>query len=250
MATVNGQSLAGKTAVVTGAGAGIGRGITAALASAGATVLAADIDPGEAQATARSFGGGWAQVDVADPDSVTRFCDTALEQLGTVDVLVCNAGVASTSPILSLDVKEWDRILSVNARGVFLCARAFGQVMVDRGTGCIVNISSVAGRQGDATLAHYSASKFAVLGFTQALAREFGPYGVRANTVCPGTVDTRMGHMLAKDWGMTLAEIAERDQIIKRPVLPEEVGHAVVFFAANPIITGQALNVDGGLVLS
>jgi meso-butanediol dehydrogenase/(S,S)-butanediol dehydrogenase/diacetyl reductase len=250
MAGAREQMLADRNAVVTGAAAGIGRAITVALAAAGARVVAADIDVERVIATATEVGVGYAEVDVSDEESVARLRDRAVDELGTVDVLVCNAGVASTSPILSLDVREWDRTMSINARGVFLCGKAFGQVMVDRGSGCIVNIASVAGRHGEATLAHYAASKFAVIGFTQALADEFGPHGVRANAVCPGTVDTEMGHKLARDWGMSLAEIAERDQIIKRPVLPEEVADAVIFLATSPIITGQALNVCGGLVLS
>lgn len=250
MLTAGESVLAGQGAVVTGAACGIGRAISAALACAGARVLAADIDQDRLAATAEELGVPWAPVDVRDKGSVAELRDHARSQLGAVDVLVCNAGVASSHSILSLDVAEWERIFSVNVRGVFLCAQAFGADMAERGAGCIVNMSSVSGRQGDAMLAHYSASKFAVIGFTQAMARELGPHGVRANALCPGTVDTEMGRRLADEWGMTLAELAERDQIIKRPVTPEEVGSAVVFLAAMPIITGQALNVDGGLVLS
>lgn len=250
MVTANDSLLAGQGAVVTGAACGIGRAITAALSAAGARVLAADIDEERLAATATELGVDSAPVDVRSQDSVAGLRDRARSQLGAVTILVCNAGVASSHPVLSLDVAEWDRTFAVNTRGVFLCAQAFGQDMVEQGAGCIVNMSSVSGRQGDATLAHYSASKFAVIGFTQALARELGPYGVRANALCPGTVDTEMGRKLADEWGMTLAELADRDQIIKRPVTAEEVASAVVFLASMPIITGQALNVDGGLVLS
>jgi meso-butanediol dehydrogenase/(S,S)-butanediol dehydrogenase/diacetyl reductase len=250
MFTAGESVLAGQGAVVTGAACGIGRAITSALAAAGARVLAADIAQDRLAATAEELGVNCAPVDVTSKDSVAQLRDQARSQLGAVDILVCNAGVASSHSVLSLDVAEWDRTFAVNARGVFLCAQAFGRDMAERGVGCIVNMSSVSGRQGDATLAHYSASKFAVIGFTQALARELGPHGVRANALCPGTVDTEMGRKLADEWGMTLAELAERDQIIKRPVTAEEIGSAVVFLAAMPIITGQALNVDGGLVLS
>jgi meso-butanediol dehydrogenase / (S,S)-butanediol dehydrogenase / diacetyl reductase len=246
----DGSLLAGQAAVVTGAAGGIGRAITAALAAAGARVLAADIARERLAATAEQLDVNWAAVDVTSKDSVANLREQARSQLGAVDILVSNAGVARSHSVLSLDVAEWDRTFAVNTRGVFLCAQAFGADMAERGAGCIVNMSSVSGRQGDATLAHYSASKFAVIGFTQALARELGPYGVRANALCPGTVDTEMGCKLAEEWGMTLFELAERDQIIKRPVTADEVGSAVVFLAAMPIITGQALNVDGGLVLS
>lgn len=244
------MALAGQNAVVTGAATGIGRAVAAALAKAGARVLAADIDRDRLASAAQQMGVSWAVADVASPESVNRLYAHAEEKLGAIDILVCSAGVASVSPVLSLEVDEWDRIFAVNARGVFLCAKAFGRGMAERRGGCIINISSVSGRQGDATLAHYSASKFAVIGFTQALARELGDYSVRANAVCPGTVDTEMGRKLAADWGMTLSEIAERDQIIKRPIRAGEVADAVVFLAAHPAITGQAFNVDGGLVLS
>lgn len=250
MDTADQSLLAGQGAVVTGAACGIGRAIAAALAAAGVRVLAADIAEDRLAATAAELDVSWAPVDVTSQDSVVSLRDQARSQLGAVDILVCNAGVASSHPVLSLEVSEWDRTFAVNARGVFLCAQAFGRDMAERGSGCIVNMSSVSGRQGDATLAHYSASKFAVIGLTQALARELGPYGVRANALCPGTVDTDMGRKLAEDWGVSLSELAERDQIIKRPVQPEEIGAAVVFLASMPIITGQALNVDGGLVLS
>ena len=242
--------LAGQNAVVTGAASGIGRAIAAELKAAGARVLAADVAEERSEATAAELGIHSARVDVTSADSVSRLRDQARTRLGGVDILVCNAGVARSHSVLSLTLAEWDRTFAVNSRGVFLCAQTFGRDMAERGAGCIVNIASVSGRQGDAMLAHYSASKFAVIGFTQALARELGPYGVRANALCPGAVDTEMGRELAKDWGMTIAELAERDQIVKRPVLPEEVAAAVVFFAAMPVITGQALNVDGGLVLS
>jgi meso-butanediol dehydrogenase/(S,S)-butanediol dehydrogenase/diacetyl reductase len=252
MATVeNGRgSLQGQTAVVTGAASGIGRGIVGQLLRAGARVVAADIDEERLVKTAEALGALRAHVDVSDRDSVFHMRDEAVRQLGAVDILVCNAGVCRSSPLLDLTQEEWDRTFAVNIRGVFFCVQAFGELMVERRRGCVVTIASVSGRQGDPTLSHYSATKFAVIGFTQAVARELGPYGVRANALCPGTVDTEMGRALASQWGMTISELAERDQIVKRPVTPEEVGAAVVFLAGMPIITGQALNIDGGLVFS
>jgi len=242
--------LAGQAVVVTGAAAGIGRAIAARMVQAGARVLAADIDRDRLAGTAAEIGAEWAMVDVRSQDSVLGLERAAAESLGRVDILVCNAGVCASVPLLELTEAEWDRTLQVNIRGMFFCAQAFAARMVERRSGCLITISSVSGRQGDPTLAHYSASKFAVIGFTQSFAREFGPHGIRANAICPGTVDTEMGRRLAEQWGMTIAELAERDQVIKRPVRPEEIGDAAVFLATSRIITGQALNVDGGLVFS
>lgn len=242
--------LAGQTAVVTGAAVGIGRGIATRFVQAGARVLAADIDEQRAAKTAAEIGAQWAAVDVRSRESVLALKRAAAEKFGHVDILVCNAGVCTSAPLLELTEAEWDRTLEINTRGMFFCAQAFAAQMAERGSGCLITISSVSGRQGDPTLAHYSASKFAVIGFTQSFAREFGPHGIRANAICPGTVDTEMGRRLAEEWGMTISGLAERDQVIKRPVQPEEIGDVAVFLATSRIITGQAINVDGGLVFS
>jgi meso-butanediol dehydrogenase/(S,S)-butanediol dehydrogenase/diacetyl reductase len=242
--------LAGQTAVVTGAATGIGQAVAARLTAAGARVLATDIDEERLAASAAGIGAEWALADVRSRDSVRDLAAAAASRLGAVDILVCNAGVCTSAPLLDLTQDEWDRTLEINVRGMFFCAQAFAGAMAERGSGCLITISSVSGRQGDPTLAHYCASKFAVIGFTQSFAREFGSRGIRANAICPGTVDTEMGRRLAAEWGMTLAGLAERDQVIKRPVRPEEIGDAAVFLASSQIITGQALNVDGGLVFS
>lgn len=248
--STDGGPLAGQGAVVTGGATGIGRGIAVRLVQAGARVVIADIDVTRLEETAGEIGAQWAKIDVRSRDSVLDMRHSALATLGSVDILVNNAGVCTSAPLLELTEAEWDRTLGVNLRGTFLCAQAFAAHMVERGSGCLVNISSVSGREGDPTLAHYSASKFGVIGFTQAFAKEFGPHGIRANAICPGTVDTEMGRRLAQEWGMTLEDLAERDQVIKRPIQPKEIGDVAVFLASSPIITGQALNVDGGLVFS
>jgi meso-butanediol dehydrogenase/(S,S)-butanediol dehydrogenase/diacetyl reductase len=237
-------------AVVTGAATGIGRAIASRLAQAGARVLIADIDEARLAKTADEIGAAWVVVDVRSRESVLELERAAVGILGRVDILVCNAGVCTAVPLLELTQTEWDRTFEVNIRGTFLCAQAFAPHMVKRGSGCLITVSSVSGREGDPTLAHYAASKFAVIGFTQSFAKEFGPHGIRANAICPGTVDTEMGRRLAQQWGTTIGGLAARDQIIKRPVQPEEVGDAAVFLATSQIITGQAVNVDGGLVLS
>ena len=244
------RPLEGQAAVVTGGATGIGRGIAQRMVEAGARVLIADNDEGRAEQTAADLEADWAVVDVRSRASVLELERASVRLLGGVDILVCNAGVCVSTPFLDLTEQEWDRTFEINIRGIFFCAQAFTGQMVERGSGCLITMSSVSGREGDPTLAHYSASKFAVIGFTQSYAKEFGKHGIRANAICPGSVDTEMGRRLAEEWGMSIAELAARDQVIKRPVQPEEVGDVAVFLATSQIITGQALNVDGGLVFS
>jgi meso-butanediol dehydrogenase/(S,S)-butanediol dehydrogenase/diacetyl reductase len=246
------QPLQGKTALVTGAGRGIGRGVAQEVAAAGAFVIAADLDGDAATATAAELDlpAEALRLDVASPESVT----TAFERLASlrrpVDLLVNVAGILSVSPVASLPVEDWDRIMDVNARGVFLVCRAALPEMIERRSGTIVNISSVSGKSGEPTLAHYSASKFAVIGFTQSLAKEVAEFGIRVNAICPGVVETQMINDVAAAWGQSPEHIAANLQLIKRPQQAREIGAAVVFLALMPSITGQALNVDGGTVFN
>lgn len=244
--------LAGLGAVVTGAAGGLGVGISAALAEAGARVLMADVDGDAARDAAQRLGrdARAAEVNVADEASVMHLTEAAGELIGDVDVLVNCAGVLSVAPVLDLEWAEWNRVMSINAGGTFLCSKMFAGQMVKRGRGAIVNIASIAGKRGDPTLAHYSASKFAVVGFTQALAQELAPHGVTVNAVCPGTVPTAMTAELAEQWGESVDAMAARFQASSHPQDPAEIGAAVVFLACMPSITGQALNVDGGSVFS
>jgi meso-butanediol dehydrogenase/(S,S)-butanediol dehydrogenase/diacetyl reductase len=211
-------------------------------------VLIADVDGVAAATTASELGALHADVDVTNLESVAALADRAISDLTRVDILVNAAGILTVSTALEMAVEDWDRVMAVNARGTFLCCQAFGRHMVKAGGGCIVNMASIAGKKGDPSLSHYSASKFAVIGFTQSLAAELAEFNVRVNSVCPGAVDTPMMRDLAKAWGSTVELVASRYQLIKRPQEPREIGHAVVFLATAPSITGQAINVDGGSV--
>jgi meso-butanediol dehydrogenase/(S,S)-butanediol dehydrogenase/diacetyl reductase len=246
----NACPLEGRTALITGAGRGIGRGVAEELATSGAYVIAADLDPALAQETLLGLEGtGEAvQVDVSDPASVQHLFDDLNRSGKVVDVLANVAGVLSLAPVSDLSVEEWDRIMAVNARGVFLVSRGALPGMIDAGGGAIVNVSSISGKIGEPTLAHYSASKFAVIGFTQSLAMEVAEFGIRVNAVCPGVVRTPMIDDVSAAWGRSPDQIASDLQLIKRPQHPREIGAAVVFLAAMPSITGQAVNVDGGTV--
>jgi meso-butanediol dehydrogenase/(S,S)-butanediol dehydrogenase/diacetyl reductase len=166
----------------------------------------------------------------------------------TIDVVVNVAGVLSLALVTELPVDEWDRVMGVNARGPFLVARGALPRMIERRGGSIINISSTAGKEGEATLAHYSASKFAVIGFTQALAREVAEFDIRVNAICPGVVNTPMIGQVAAAWGRSADDLAADLQLLKRPQDAREIGAAAVFLATMPSITGQAINIDGGTV--
>ena len=245
-----GRPLAGRTALVTGAGRGIGRGVAAELAAAGAYVVAADLDIVTAQETIDGLAGPGeaARVDVADPASVDALLGSLAGAGTRIDVLANVAGVLSIFPVRDLTSQEWDRIFAVNARGTFLMSKAVLPGMIAAGSGSIVNISSAAGKDGVAGGSHYSASKFAVVGFTQSLAKEVAEHGIRVNAVCPGVVRTQMIADVAAAWQTSAEAMVNEWQLIKRPQEAREIGAAVVFLTVMTSMTGQSINVDGGSI--
>lgn len=245
--------LKGAITFVTGAARGIGHGLALDLATRGSLVAAFDVDTAGLQQTVaaieRSGGRAVAKpLDVRDSEGVTGAFGEAAAELGGLDILVAGAGAISFGRILDLDVDEWRRVIDVNATGVFLCLKAASRLMVGGGGGgSIVAISSVSGKEGEVGLGHYCASKFAVVGLVQTLAKELAEYDVTVNAVCPGTVMTPMIDQLSAASGEDAASFVER-QLIKRPQTPTEIGEAVVFLHRSRSITGQAINIDGGTV--
>ncbi len=244
--------------MVTGAGTGIGRAIARALARDGASVAVTDIDPAAAAAVAGEIGiaAFGAPLDVTDSVATERAVGDAAQRMGGLDILCANAGISSMHLVKDLDEVEWDRNMAVNAKGVFLSNRAAVRRWLADGTkGVIVNTASMAGKIGAPWLAHYSASKFAVVGFTQALAREVAPHGIRVNCVCPGFVRTSMQERElaweAKLRGMT-ADAVRDDYVAQTPLgrleEPEDVADVVAFLCGDAarFVTGEALNVTGG----
>ncbi len=250
--------LNGRKAFVTGGATGIGRAISAALAKQGVQVAIGDINLEAARAAASAIGSGAVAVaiDVRRRDSVEAGFKAAVEALGGCDLLIANAGVSTMNPALDLTDEEWDFNFDVNTRGVFLTNQIAARHFVAEGKGCIVNTASLAAKVGAPLLAHYSASKFAVLGWTQALARELAPKGIRVNAVCPGFVATGMQsrevEWEAKLRGVTPERVVE-DYISQTPLgrleQPEDVADVVVFLASEQarFMTGQGVNVTGGV---
>ena len=251
--------LAGRAAYVTGASRGIGRGIALALASEGAGVVVTDIEAEAAEAVAAEIcgAGGRAESRVVD---VRKWCDfVALvahveRQFGQLDIAVNCAGVISVAAVEDVAEAEWDRVMDVNAKGVFLSCKAAVPAMRRNGFGRIINISSVSGKDGYPKLAHYSASKYAVLGFTNSLAKEVARDGITVNAICPGVVRTHMWDTLSDEFreqGET-AEQSWQRHVLEfvpqgRPQTPEEIAGLEIYLALAPSVTGQSINIDGGL---
>ncbi len=250
--------LAGKTAVVTGGARGIGKGIVLELARAGADVLIADLLEDAMQSTAAEVQalGRRAlarRVDVTDAAQVQAMVDQAVSELGGLDILVNCAGVISIHPVAELSERDWDFVMDVNAKGTFLgCRAALGPMRAQR-SGHIVNVASIAGKEGFPNLAHYSASKFAVVGFTNALAKEVAQEGITVNAICPGIVRTYMWDRLSDEWkneGESVEDSWARHQLTLIPQgraqTPQDMGRLALFFATMDNVTGQSVNVDGG----
>lgn len=237
----------GRTAVVTGAGSGIGAEIARLLLERGATVVAADVDP-----TGAPDGSRRTRVDVSDSESVRDLMDRTDRETGRLDILCNNAGIASTSDVVACTVDEWDHVFAVNVRGVFLGMKHAVPHLLSGGGGVIVNTASVAGLVGLRDRAAYCASKGAVISLTKQVAVDYAQQGVRCNCVCPGTVDSPWVERLLAG---TDDPKAQRDALIARQPLgrlgtPQEVARAVVYLASDDasFMTGSALVIDGGIL--
>ncbi|MCU5781335.1 short-chain dehydrogenase/reductase SDR [Alcanivorax balearicus MACL04] len=258
------MELKGKVALVTGGGRGIGQGIALALAGAGADVAVADLDQAIAEETAAKVEAAGRRsvaisVNVAQPDSVRAMVEKVEAELGGLDIAVNNAGIISIQSIEELTAEDFDRIMAVNAKGVFLCTQAAVRVMRPRRWGRIINVASIAGKIGFPDLSHYTASKFAVIGFTNAVAKEVALDGITVNALCPGIVGTGMWRGedgLAGRWreeGESEEASWARHQKTLLPQgvaqTPEDMGQLAVYLACAEHVTGQAIAVDGGCTL-
>jgi NAD(P)-dependent dehydrogenase (short-subunit alcohol dehydrogenase family) len=242
----------GKTAIVTGAGAGIGRGIAQTFAREGAHVVVADIDADAAGQVAaeivKANGAGEAHaVDVTETAQVKKLMQAIGERHGKLDVLVNNAGVGERSDFRHLTDEAWDRVWKVNLDGTVRCAREAFELLRASGRGSVVNLSSVMADKHTRQMAVYSATKGAVLALSRSLAVEYAPYGIRVNTLLPGYVETALiGRYIANPM---IAKGLLAQTPLRRFGTPEDIANAALFLASDEAayITGAALNVDGGM---
>jgi meso-butanediol dehydrogenase/(S,S)-butanediol dehydrogenase/diacetyl reductase len=261
---LSGPRFRGKVVVVTGASRGIGEGIARRFAAEGATVV---VSSNEEQVhrvaeDLRATGATAAAhvVDVTDAAQVTEFYARVVRDHGQVDVSIQNAGVITIKPLAELTEAEWDLIMDVNTKGVFLCCQAAARHMVARGSGRLINTASGQARQGFIYTPHYAASKFGVVGLTQSLAKELASAGVTVNAFCPGIIETDMWAYNDRVWGKLLGDYAPGELMaewvrgipMKRAGTAADVAGLVAFLASDDAayITGQTINVDGGLIMS
>jgi NAD(P)-dependent dehydrogenase (short-subunit alcohol dehydrogenase family) len=248
----NNGKLAGKVALVTGAGSGIGRAIAVRFAQEGAQVVAASRTLENVEETARLAGGETLalRTDVRAEDDVQAMVERAQERFGRIDILVNNAGIGTSKSILECEPDEWDRVFAVNVRGVYLCTRAVLPGMLKRGEGVIINIASALGLVGVPKRAAYCASKGAVITLTKQVATEYAGQGVRCNCICPGTVDSPwVGRLLEQnDDPVAARQALEARHPLQRLATTDEIAAAALYLASADaaFMTGSALVMDGG----
>jgi len=245
------DELAGRVAIVTGAGQGMGRAVVERLSTAGARIVANDVRPDAANGVAagvRDTGGQAvaAPGDVTSARDVAAMAKTALEAFGAVHILVNNAGVLRPTAVIDIEEDEWDMVVGVNLKGTYLCSRAVLPAMREAGWGRIVNLSSTAGKNVSTVGgAHYTAAKAGILGFTRHLAKEEAGFGITVNAVCPGLIDTEM---VRNTIDAARAKAYAAGFPISRLGRPEEVAELVAFLASDraAYITGASLDINGG----
>lgn len=248
--------------MITGAAGGLGQALARQFAAKGSTLVLLDRNESALDALTRELKADGRvatsfAADVSKRKEMQRVMQTCVEAYGRIDVLVNNAGVSRTKPMMDLDESDWDEVFNINVKGLFFALQGACAHM-PRG-GSIINIASVAGRVGRPALLHYAASKAAVISITRSAAAGLAPQGIRVNAIAPGMIDTEMLHQLQQSWSAASgaaalpgSQPALSSTLMGRAAQPDEVASTVVFLAseASTYITGQTLNVCGGIVMS
>jgi 3-oxoacyl-[acyl-carrier protein] reductase len=247
----NSLELKGQVAIITGGGTGIGLAISTEMARAGADIVVASRSQEHLKKAVTEVGNlGWrclaVPVDVRKVEDVENMVQKTMEQFGRIDILVNNAGGSFRSSFEEMSPNGWDAVININLRGTFLCCRAAGKVMIQQQKGNIINIASIAGRDGSPFAAHYGASKAGVINLTKSLSVEWAKHNIRVNCIAPGPVVTEGFLEVLKKGG--LSEPPKRPHALGRWGKPEEIAKVAVFLASesSSYVVGQTLYVDGG----
>jgi 3-oxoacyl-[acyl-carrier protein] reductase len=245
------MKLKGKVAFVTGAAQGIGKSIAEALAKEGADIIVSDINIELAGSTAKEISSLGVKAiavktNVADAVSVDQSVEEAVKAVGKIDILVNNAGITRDTLLIRMRDEDWDAVLDVNLKSMFLCIKAIAPLMMKGRWGRIINIASIVGEMGNFGQANYSAAKAGAIGLTKTVARELASRGITCNAIAPGFIDTAMTQKLSDDVKKKLSE-----QIpLSRLGTPDDIAKAAVFLCADAdYITGQVINVNGGMYM-
>ena len=239
--------LESKIAVITGGGRGIGKATAQLFTNEGATVVIAEFDEVSGQSTANELGAHFIKTDISNEESVNALFNFVSSEFGQLDILVNNAGILADSTLKKLDPDSFDAVINVNLRGVYLCGRAAADIMIEQGSGVILNATSVVAHHGNFGQTNYVASKAGVIGMTKVWARELGKDGIRVNAVAPGFIQTNMTAGMPEK----VVDMMGEKVPLKRWGQPEDVANAYAFLASDEAsyITGAVLNVDGGVVV-
>jgi 3-oxoacyl-[acyl-carrier protein] reductase len=247
------MELTDRVAIVTGGGRGIGRAIALRLAGAGAAVVVTDILAKEAEAVAgeiKVVGGQSLAVaaDVSLAADVARLVETTISAYNRIDILVNNAGIARDRILLRMSEEDWDKVLDVDLKSVFLCTKAVLRYMLKARWGRIISLSSIAGVMGNPGQANYASAKAGIIGFTRTVAREVGSHSITVNAVTPGFIETEMTRQIAEEQRQEIKKLIP----LNRSGTPRDVAEAVAFLASEEAgyITGQVLGVNGGMAIS
>lgn len=245
-------NLEGKSVIVTGAGRGIGKAIAQKFASLGAKVLVSDVveeNVNKVVEEIKSNGGQAVGIvtDVTKSDQVDEMINKCTSEFGSLDVIINNAGITKDALCMRMSDEQWDQVIDVNLKGVFLCTRAAYKVMMKQRSGCIISLSSIVGLIGNIGQTNYAATKGGVIAMTKTWAKEFASRGVRANAIAPGFIKTEMTDAIpdkVKDKLLTTIPLSRMGD-------PEDIANACAFLSsdAGGYITGQVLTVDGGMVM-
>jgi 3-oxoacyl-[acyl-carrier protein] reductase len=244
--------LVGKVSIITGAARGIGHATAVKFAREGALVVVCDVDRGGVDNTVREVRDAKGEalgfvVDVTQPGSIRAMVDAVMQRYGRIDVLVNNAGIVQDAQLLKMSEVQFDRVIDVNLKGTYNCAKAVADIMVAQGSGVILNASSIVGVYGNFGQTNYAASKFGVIGLVKTWARELGRKGVRANAVCPGFVETP----ILKTIPDKVLEAIKARVPMGRLAKPEEIANTYAFLASDEAsyINGAVIEVSGGATI-